>query len=221
LPTAREVGILCHILLVWGSTIFGLGTRRLSIRRGLVFAIAVAAAAVPTIAAVTIDTQYRYYKIGGTTEREIVRYMKQHPYTGDSGHAYANIKHRYNMDLTTKQVGAICKVERLDLDIDFTITLPQSANPAKLTSRAKQSFNAFASFAKRHEEHHRASFVDCGRAFVAKARQKTAAQCFSLASDIRALLRKADKDCEAKQRAFDRQQTRTVHGLALFARGRR
>jgi len=201
--------------------IFGLGTRHLSIQRGLVCAIVVVAVTVPALAAVTMDTTYRHYKVGGTTEREIVKYMKQHPYAGDSGHAYANIRHRYDLDLVTKQAGTICKVQSLDLDIDFTITLPQSADPAKLTSRARQSFNAFASFAKRHEEHHRASFVDCGRAFVAKTRQKTAAQCFALAADIRSLLRKADKDCEARQRAFDRQQTKAVHGLALFARGRR
>jgi predicted secreted Zn-dependent protease len=190
------------------------------VRRVVLCVIAAAALAVPAIAAVTTDTHYRYYSIGGTTEKTIVRYMRQHPYRGDHGDAYANLKHRYNLKLRTSDNRGQCKVDSLDLDIDFVMTLPRSANPERLTGSARSSFNAFASFAKRHEEHHRASFVECGKAFVARARLMKAGQCYALSSDIRALLRKTERDCEAKQRAFDRQQTRAVQGLTLFRRGR-
>lgn len=44
-------------------------------------------AALPALAAVTSDTVYRSYLVGGTTERAIVRYMRQHPYRSNSGHA--------------------------------------------------------------------------------------------------------------------------------------
>lgn len=183
-------------------------------------AIVAMAVVAPVSAGVTSDTRYRTYSIGGTTEKTIVRYMRQHPYRGDHGDAYANLKHRYALKLRTAGNRGQCKVEALDLDIDFVMTLPRSANPEKLTGSARSSFNAFTSFAKRHEEHHRASFIECGKAFAAKARQMKAGQCSTLNLDIRALLKKTDRDCEAKQRSFDRQQSKAVHSLALFRRGR-
>jgi predicted secreted Zn-dependent protease len=195
------------------------GTQRIGLVRRIALCAIAAVLALPVSAAVTSDTQYRTYSIGGTTEKTIVRYMRQHPYKGDHGDAYANLKHRYRLKLATSDNHGQCKVDRLDLDIDFMMTLPRSANPERLTGSARSAFNAFASFAKRHEEHHRASFIECGKAFAAKARQMEAGQCAALSSDIRALLRKAERDCEAKQRAFDRQQSRAVQGLTLFRRG--
>lgn len=177
--------------------------------------------ALPTLAAVTFDTVYRSYLVGGTTERAIVRYMRQHPYRGDSGHAYANTRHSYNLKVETREEGGMCRVADIDLAIDFTITLPKSSNPGGLTASAKRSFDGFAGFTRRHEEHHRASFVSCGRNFAAKARRMSAGQCYQLVSDIKALLRKADHACEAGERGFDRQQSKAVNGLSLFVKGRR
>ncbi|HWA18113.1 MAG TPA: DUF922 domain-containing protein [Devosia sp.] len=189
------------------------------VRRIALCAIAVMALVLPVGAAMVSDTQYRYYSVGGTTEKTIVRYMRQHPFKGDHGDAYANLKHRYNLRLKTISAHGQCVVERLDLEIDFRMTLPRSANPERLTPSARSAFNGFAGFAKRHEEHHRASFIDCGKAFAARARQMKTAQCSTLNLDIRALLKKTDRDCEAKQRSFDRQQSKAVHSLTLFRRG--
>jgi predicted secreted Zn-dependent protease len=183
-------------------------------------AIVLAAATLPAGATVTSDTTYRYYNVGGTTEREIVRYMRSHPYQGDNGHAYANLKHRFKLSLKTSANGGQCKVDKIDLDIDFVMTLPRSANPDKLTKRARNSFNGFVNFAKRHEEHHRASFTECGKSFAAKARQMKAEQCFTLNSEIKAALRKMDQACEAKQKGFDRSESKRVHQLALFKYGK-
>jgi predicted secreted Zn-dependent protease len=196
--------------------------RRLWGRRVAVCVTAAAMAiSLPASAGVTYDTVHRSYHVSGTTEKSIVRYMRQHPYRGDNGHAYANLKHRYNLTVETELAGEMCRVKEVDLDIDFTMTLPKSSNPGALTGSARRAFDGFVSFAKRHEEHHRASFVTCGRNFVAKAKRMRAVQCFKLVSDIRALLRKADAACEAGERSFDRQQSKAVNGLALFVRGRR
>ncbi len=176
--------------------------------------------ALPASAGVTTSTQYRSYKVGGTTEKGIVRYMRSHPYMGDNGHAYANIKHRFKLDVDTAQDGKICKVEDIDLAISFVITLPKSSNPDALTKSARSSFNGFVSFAKKHEETHRASFTDCGRSFVAKAKRQTAGQCSALVRDIRAMLKAMDRDCEAKQVSFDRKESKRVNGLTLFRKGR-
>ncbi|MEO6396628.1 MAG: DUF922 domain-containing protein [Devosia sp.] len=178
------------------------------------------AIAVPANAGATFRTDYRYYSVGGTTERAIVSYMRQHPYTGNTGHAYANIKHRFQLDIDTVQDGKICKVEDIDLAISFVITLPKSSRPAALTRSARQSFEGFANFAKKHEETHRASFVDCGKSFVAKAKRQSAGQCSALTRDIRNLLRSSDRDCEAKQRSLDRRDSTRVNSLPLFRKGR-
>ncbi|MEQ1902112.1 MAG: DUF922 domain-containing protein [Devosia sp.] len=177
--------------------------------------------AFPASAGVTNDMVVRYYSVGGTTEKSIVRYMRQHPYRGDNGHAYANLKHRYTLQVETEMAGEMCRAKDVELDIDFTMTLPKSSNPAALTASAEQAFAGFVSFARKHEEHHRASFITCGRNFVAKAKRMKAAQCSKLVSDIRALLKKADAACEVGERPFDRQQSKAVNGLQLFVRARR
>lgn len=186
-----------------------------------VLAIAAAmAVCLPASAGVTSDTSYRSYNVGGTTERGIVRYMRQHPFRGDNGHAYANLKHRHTLRVETEKDGPICRATEVNLDIDFTMTLPKSSNPKALSASARRSFDGFVNFAKKHEEHHRASFIACGKSFVSKALRLRAAQCATLISDIKALLKKSDAACEAGERGFDRQQSRAVNGLALFRNGR-
>jgi len=181
--------------------------------------IVVAAATIPAHATVSSDTSYRSYSVGGTNEREIVRYMRAHPYQGSTGHAYANLKHRFQLGLETSERGGQCVVDKLDLAIDFLMTLPRSANPEKLSKRARNSFDGFVRFAKRHEDQHRASFIDCGKSFVAKARQMKSGQCMALKSDIRAALRTMEAACEAKQKGFDRNDSRRVQELPLFRYG--
>ncbi|MEQ1771905.1 MAG: DUF922 domain-containing protein [Devosia sp.] len=195
-------------------------SRRPTVRLALLCATAaVVALTVPADGAVTSRTKYQSYKVGGTTEKGIVSYMRQHPYRGDSGHAYANITHYYSLKVDTEQDGKMCKVEDIDLAMSFVITLPVPARPSALTKSAKQSFKNFASFTRTHEETHRANFIACGKSFAAKAGTLTAGQCRALVTDVRNMLRQTERDCEARQASFDKQDAAKVNGLALFRKG--
>lgn len=180
----------------------------------------VAGLVLPALAEVTTTVTYRTYNVGGSTATGIVRYMRTHPFQGDHGQAYANIDWDYRMSFDTAMSGNICKVTDLDVAASFVITLPKATQLSQMSPKTKAAWNGFASFAKNHEEHHRQSLTDCARSFAAKARRATAGQCHALDSELRQMLRQAKRDCEAKQIPYDRQQSRAVQGLSLFARAR-
>jgi predicted secreted Zn-dependent protease len=172
--------------------------------------------AVPVGADVRVSTREQAYRVGGTTAGGLVSYMKNFPFPGDGGAAVANIRPSYALSVRTNDQGGICRAS-VDLRVNFVMTLPQATSQSALSGGARSAWNGFVAFARRHEETHRAAYVQCANAFAAKAERLTSkAGCMALSANIRSMLEAEKAACDRQQKGFDRQQYRAVLGLSLF-----
>lgn len=169
---------------------------------------------------VTSSTNTRNFRVEGSTATALVRFMNGHPLQGDHGAAYASIHPNYELMLTTRREGAMCVPARVVVHVDFELTLPVAASPGAMSKRTRSAWAGFAAFARAHENHHKASYLGCARAFVGEARRRAASQCFALEADLRGRLATMKRACEAKQAPFDRAQAQILPRLALFAMAR-
>ncbi len=173
--------------------------------------------AVPAAAGVKSATQINAYRVGGSTAASVVSYMRNNPFPGDHGDAVANIRPSYSLSIATKQSGGICRASSVNLNVRFVMTLPTATGSGAMSGGTRAAWNGFVAFARRHEEHHKAIYLQCANAFVAKAERLTSSSCFALNGNIRGLLEAAKRACENKQLAFDHQDAHRVFGLSLFA----
>jgi predicted secreted Zn-dependent protease len=173
----------------------------------------------PGLAGVTSSTDYRDYIVRGTSRSALLSYMKENPFPGDEGPAYANIRQTYSLAVHTREQGGVCRPSAVDVNIHFVITLPKAANASSLAGDARASWYQFVAFARHHEETRRSIFLECGRAFVAKAMQLSSKSCSALEATIRNQFEAAKIACDRRQTAYGRADDPRVRYLSLF-RGR-
>lgn len=186
------------------------------------FALIGAASAVlslPAVAGVTASTDQRNFVVEGTTASGLVRFLNGHAFEGDHGRAYASVHPDYQLSLTTRESGGMCRPARLDVRVNFDLTLPV-ANISGMSGRVRSAWNNFVAFARAHENHHRLSYLGCAQSFVVQARRQSAPSCFELESDLDQMLYAMKRSCEAKQRPFDQSQARVLRNLSLFVLAR-
>jgi predicted secreted Zn-dependent protease len=169
---------------------------------------------------VTSSTTTHTYAVDGGTALGLVRYMNSHPVQGDHGAAYASIHPNYELSVVTAQRGSKCVPLKVSVNVDFDLTVPVADSPGRMSGRTRAAWNAFTAFARGHESHHKASYLGCARAFVARARRQSAGECVALEFDLRTMLSQMKRDCETRQMAFDHVQARILPRLALFRMAR-
>lgn len=172
----------------------------------------------------TQKTEIRDYRVYGKTPGELVRYMKRRPFRGDNGPAMANIRPKYKLRTKTvalKKGTRGCRVQTINLDIRFVMTLPQSMQQKAQSRKTKKVWRSFRAFAQRHEERHRQIYMRCAKRFLAKARKmRHKSSCSRLKRQIDTLLKAEDKACNRQHDAFDRRDFPRVPNLALFREAR-
>jgi predicted secreted Zn-dependent protease len=166
-------------------------------------------------AQVTTSTSTNTYSVPGTTAKQVVQYMQGHPIRGDHGSAFANIRPRYTLTLKTADKGSICRASKVAVKVHFTLTLPQATGTSRMSKRVRTAWNAFIGFVKRHEEHHRQSYIGCANAFVRAAKRETAPSCSSVEFAVRKRFDQMKRDCEAKQVAWDRGQKGALRNQSI------
>jgi predicted secreted Zn-dependent protease len=180
---------------------------------GVVFGLV---ALLPAVAGVRTTSVTHAYKVPGTTAKGVVTYMLRNPFPGDHGGAFANIRPKYKLSVSSRSSGGLCRAKSVDVDIRFVITLPEARDIKRMSAKTRSAWRSFAAFARRHEETHRQSYIGCANSFVTAARREKAESCHALDARIRRMFEQAKRGCEARQSAFDRQQRHIVPGLALF-----
>lgn len=162
-------------------------------------------------------TAYKVNPVEGTTAPALWRYMLAHPIIDpDDGPAFANITHDHRLSIRTESAGGLCRVSDLGFHWSFVITLPKAVDYARMDASTKRMWDQFAAYLKKHEEEHRAIFMDCGKAFVPAATRLTGLPgCLGMDRKVRAFVDRQYAACMEKQRAFDRGQKSTVAALAL------
>lgn len=194
----------------------GASTGTVGILRAAVAAATILLLTVTALGEVTTSDVTRTHKVAGTTAKALVANMTRHPFAGDHGAAFANIRPRYTLSVETKQSGSQCRATTVAVKINFTTTLPEASQRGQMSKAVRNAWDNFANFAKRHEEAHRASYIGCARAFVSKAKQQRHVSCGGVESAIRQSFDRMKRECEAKQAAFDRVEKRKVPRLTLF-----
>jgi predicted secreted Zn-dependent protease len=170
--------------------------------------VAVFALLAPALAGVKVTTTQNVHSVAGTTAKALVMSMQSNPIRGDHGGAFANIRPRYNLAITTKQQqkGGICRAKTVDVKIHFTLTLPEARNIKGMSKKVRTAWNSFVGFARAHENHHKQSYIGCAERFVAQALKQSAESCGALEMNIRRMFDDSKRKCEQRQSAFDRQQ---------------
>lgn len=180
---------------------------------------AVAAMVLPSIAGVTSSTIQHDFTVEGSTASGLVRSLNGRAFEGDHGRAYASIHPDYQMSVTTREAGGMCRPARIDVHVDFDLTLPV-ADTSRMSGRVRAAWNNFLKFARAHENHHRQSYLGCAQSFVVQARRQVAPSCVELESDLDQMLYAMKRACEVKQRPFDQSQARVLRNLGLFVLAR-
>lgn len=178
-------------------------------------ALALVLSVVEATGGVSTSTRIVTYRVVGSSASDLVSYMRRNPFPGDHGAAVANIRPSYSLSIAGKQAAGGCRASSVNLKVSFVMTLPSASGAMSPATRA--AWNGFVAFARRHEEGHRAIYLQCANAFVAKAQQMTAATCMGLDASIRSLLESQKRACDRQQAAYDRRDGPRVTGLGLFA----
>jgi predicted secreted Zn-dependent protease len=176
--------------------------------------------AAPARAGVTTSTEMRDYRVRGTNRASLVAYMKENPFPGDEGPAYANIRQAYSLSLQTREEGSACRPAAVNVHIHFVMTLPKAEDASALAGASRASWYQFVAFARHHEETRRSIFIACGEAFVAKAMQvRSTSGCMALDAKIRSMFEAAKAGCDRRQFAYGRADDPRVRYLSLFHGG--
>lgn len=169
---------------------------------------------------VTSSISQQSFVVQGTTATGVVRFMNGHAFEGDHGHAYASIHPDYQLSMTTRESGGMCRPAQVNVNVEFDLTLPVAADINGMSGRVRGAWNYFTAFARAHENHHRASYLGCAQGFVVQARQQSAPSCTELEGDVDQMLYAMKRACEVKQIPFDQSQARILRNLSLFALAR-
>ena len=170
------------------------------------WALGICASASPVLAAghLVATTTYADHLVHGDTARAIYHDMNVHPIVDpDDGNALANLTHEHTLKLSTMPTsGGQCRVSDLSFSWHFVITLPRAADDKALDAHTRAAWRSFVARLRWHEEHHRAIFMQCGRAFVPAAAKLTG-PCARLEHQVQQSIDTAYAACMVTQHAFD------------------
>jgi predicted secreted Zn-dependent protease len=127
-----------------------------------------------------------------------------------NGRAYASAHMEPRIITKTIREGASCRIHEFNIDMTFTIRLPQLRKGIKLNTATRRNFEEFYKLAKRHEETHRRIWLSCAaeaESLVLNSSAKTCSQAEARGSDI---VNQASKRCHARQVKFDTAEQRRL-----------
>ena len=94
-----------------------------------------------------------------------------------------------------------------------------------MAASTRSAWNAFAAYARQHEDVHKRIYTQCANNFVAKAQRVTGPSCVAVQASVRRLLEAGKQACETRSRAYDHSERKRVAGMSLFrmasSRGKR
>ena len=169
----------------------------------------------PAAADIRATTNIHNYHVVGSTSDSLVAYLRSNPFHGPKGPALANIRPTYALNVETREAYGMCSPANVTLNLTFDMTLPK-ASEATMGADTQYAWRTFVNFARKHEETHRAIYLDCARTFLSEAAKLSTSGCESLKAQAAQLLAAENRACDLRQQAFDAKDGPRVLGLALF-----
>ncbi len=175
-------------------------------RAGLVLAAAVIVSVGhgdPAAARPRAAVGYSHYPVSGTTALEMLKQMELHgPNVGGSD-AYASTESTLRHTGSLVQ-GVTCRLKDYAIAIDFTIRLPAAQELDGMTQKVRGAWRTFYAFVKRHEETHKAIWLQCANRLEGRIRALRERSCEALDQKIGLLVDAEVAACQVKHAAFDR-----------------
>jgi predicted secreted Zn-dependent protease len=154
-------------------------------------------------AAAEEPTRYEYYLVMGDTPQRLFASMLTNGPQVSGGRAYASARMERHIETRTERIGHRCRIAALKISMTFTIRLPQLNPDQTITPSVRKSFDRFYTFAKRHEETHRAIWLQCAAEAEALASSVAAATCAEAEAQSLELVDSAAMRCNRRHAEFD------------------
>lgn len=173
----------------------------------LIFALTTAASAVawalPALAVPETVTNINYYDVDATSAPALHQQMIARGPVHGRGRAYANIvaKPDYSGQLVQ---GQSCRLEDFTVSAEFTMTLPRLGGGAKLSPDLAARWSSFEDFVRRHEEGHRAIWLETMDRARTRISALSAPTCRELQAEVDVEFQKEWRSGERRQDAYDR-----------------
>lgn len=157
-------------------------------------------------------TNYTHYLIAGESAEGIYRSMlRKGPHVG-GGKAYASTRMMPEVSAKTVQTKDGCRIQNFQVNMTFTIRLPQLKKSSDVDPDLRRSFSRFYEFAKKHEETHRAIWLKCAAEAEAQVNRVRARSCSQAEARGLAIVEEVARRCDSRHVAFDAaEQKRLVH----------
>jgi predicted secreted Zn-dependent protease len=175
-----------------------------------VFAAALSSVLSPSFAEAKPRTIYKTYTIAGNTAGEVLVSMIRRGPTVGGVKAYATTLADFSQRGEMVSNAKSCRVRSYQFIGKFTITTPRLQNERALQGSSRAAWETFSRFLKRHEETHRALWLQCGAAHEAQALKLTGPNCRVVEAKARKLWEKTRNACRRKHEAFDAAEQRAL-----------
>lgn len=163
-------------------------------------------------------TQIKYYTVEATTAQSLNQQMIARGPLHGPGRAYANIVAKPNYSGQLVQ-GPTCRLEDFTVSAEFTMTLPKLGDGATLSPDLSARWESFQVFVRRHEEGHRAIWIETMDKAQRRISALSAATCPQLQARIDGVFQEEWSAGERRQDAYDRvdQEKLVRHPLLVAA----
>lgn len=161
-------------------------------------------------------TKISYYTVGGNSAAALVQQLDARAPSHGGARAFGHIDGRPGYTGRLVQ-GVSCRVENLTVTAQFKMTLPRLASGTELSNALSGQWKSFETFVRRHEERHRAIWIDA----LSRAERRIAglsnSNCARLKADINQVLHEAWQSAEKQHVAFDRAEQKRLERHPLLA----
>jgi predicted secreted Zn-dependent protease len=165
-------------------------------------------------------TTYAHYIVSGDSAQNLLRAMLSNGPRVGGGRAYASARMDPQIKSSTALIGGHCRMLSVKIEMRFRILLPQLDANRVVDASLRKRFERFYSFAKQHEETHRAIWLQCAAEAEGRVIGITRSGCDESQAVAHKIVEDALKQCENRHAAFDagEQKRLSQHPFVLEAR---
>jgi predicted secreted Zn-dependent protease len=148
-------------------------------------------------------TNYVHYLVTGSSAQGLFESMLSNGPRVAGGKAYASTRMDPDVTASTAASGRQCRIASFNMNMTFTIRLPQLENGRKVNPALRSSFERFYAFAKRHEETHREIWLKCAAEAESLAIGVAAGTCAEAEARGLKIVEEVSKRCDRRHAEFD------------------
>lgn len=163
------------------------------------------------------------HPVSGTDARSLVKGMFHRPLRAGHGPALATLQSSVSMDydIATPRGKRGCRINRLDFDVKFVMTLPRATQRHRLSPATARLWQRFVDDARRHEDQHRSIILGCFKRIERRGLAlRPSASCNAVGDGLMEIIKSELARCETKHEALDSRDAKAIPNEPLFREAR-